>query len=117
MLKKSIVILIALSFFTFCKTRKKEAESTRPITIKEQNTPAFEKTLGTVSHKYNDCGTVVVVKTTDQELILVPFPKLNNDFDQDGLSIKFTYRKLRMPVPNGCESGAMSELKDIEKSN
>ena len=117
MLKKSIVILITLFFFTFCKTKKEATESTRPLTIEEKNAAANQKTQGTVSHKYAACGTVVIVKSAGTELILVPFPKISSDFDKEGLTIKFTYRKLRMPVPNGCESGTMSELKDIEKSN
>ena len=59
----------------------------------------------------------MIIKSGETHVVLVPFPALDKKFDTEGQTLKFTYRKLRMPVPEGCLSGAMSELKDIEKSN
>ena len=111
MFRKICVILIVLSFFTFCKTKKTEAITTRPSTADNQ------KTIGTVSHKHGLCGTVVLVKAVGVESVLVPYPALDKSFDVDGLSIKFTYRKLRMPKREGCDDGIMAELADVSKSN
>ena len=115
MLKRVLIIFITLSFFTFCKTKKKGIESTRPLTIDEKNVAAVEKTTGVVSHIYGTCGSVVIIKSGETQVVLVPFPALDKTFDVDGQALKFTYRKLRVPVPEGCLGGTMSELKDIEK--
>ena len=104
----SIPVLI---LFSFCKAKKTEAITTRPSTADNQ------KTLGTVSHKHGTCGTVVTIKAVGVETVLVPYPAIDKQFDVDGLSIKFTYRKLRMPKREGCDEGIMAELSGVEKSN
>jgi hypothetical protein len=110
-MKKSILYAFAvLILFSFCKSKKPEAVSSRPPVVDDQ------KVLGTVSHKHGMCGTVVELKSAGPGAILVPYPALDKEYDVDGLSIKFTYRKLRMPQRENCESGIMAELKDVEKS-
>lgn len=98
-----------LSFFSFCKAKKTEAITTRPSTADNH------KTVGTVSHKHGTCGTVVTIKAVGVETVLVPYPALDQKFDVEGLSIEFTYRKLRMPKRDGCDDGIMAELEDVSK--
>lgn len=107
----SLFSLVVLILFSFCKAKKTEAITTRPSTADDH------LTLGTVSHKHGKCGTVVLVKAVGVETVLVPYPALDKAYDVDGLAIKFSYRKLRMPQREGCESGIMVELKDVKKSN
>jgi hypothetical protein len=111
MLRAGIFSLVILILFSFCKAKKPEAINTRPSIADDQ------LTLGTVSHKHGMCGTVVVVKAAGPGIVLVPYPALDKKFDVDGLSIKFSYRKLRMPMRDGCEKGVMAELSGVEKSN
>jgi hypothetical protein len=111
MLRTGSFSLAVLILFSFCKAKKPEAVSTRPSLADDH------MTLGNVSHKHGTCGTVVVIKSAGPGVILVPYPALDKSFDIDGLSIKFTYRKLRMPQREGCENSVMAELKDVEKSN
>jgi len=99
--------IIVLVLFSFCKAKKTEAITTRPSTADNQ------KTLGTVSHKHGTCGTVVTIKAIGVEAVLVPYPALDKQFDVDGLSIEFTYRKLRIPKREGCDEGIMAELNDV----
>ena len=105
----SLFSLVVLIVFSFCKAKKTEAITTRPSTADNQ------KTIGTVSHKHGKCGTVVLVKAVGVETVLVPYPALDTKYDVDGLSIEFTYRKLRMPKREGCDEGIMAELSDVGK--
>jgi hypothetical protein len=109
MMRTFLFSLAVLILFSFCKAKKTEAITTRPSTADNQ------KTMGTVSHKHGKCGTVVLMKAVGVESVLVPYPALDKEFDIDGLSIEFTYRKLRMPKRDGCDDGIMSELKDVSK--
>lgn len=111
MLRVGLFSLVVLILFSFCKAKKPEAVSTRPSTADDHTT------LGTVSHKHGTCGTVVVVKSAGPGVVLVPYPALDKSFDVEGLSIKFTYRKLRMPKREGCDEGIMAELSGVTKSN
>ena len=111
MLKAISYSFCVLILFTFCKAKKPEAVSSRPPLADDQ------KVYGTVSHKHGMCGTVVVLKAAGPGAILVPYPALDKSFDIDGLSIKFTYRRLRMPQRENCENGVMAELKDVEKGD
>jgi hypothetical protein len=111
MMRVSLFCLVVIILFSFCKAKKTEAITTRPSTADNQTT------IGTISHKHGKCGTVVLVKAVGVETILVPYPALDKEYDVDGLSIKFSYRKLRMPQREGCDKGIMAELKEIEKSN
>src|ERR1044071_4451613 len=98
--------------FTFCKTKKSSnVAQTRPANIPEG------KVEGVVSHKYDNCGAVVILKTKEGETVLIPFPELDKKFDSDGSTIWFNYRKLRMPHPGVCTTGIMAELTNITKNN
>ena len=109
MFRTVLFSLVVVSLFSFCKAKKPEAVTTRPSTADNQ------KTIGTVSHKHGKCGTVVLMKAVGVETVLVPYPSLDSKFDIDGLSIEFTYRKLRMPKRDGCDDGIMAELTDVTK--
>ena len=111
MLRTSLFSLAIFILFYFCKAKDPKAVSSRPAIADDQ------KTIGTVSHKHGKCGTVVLVKAVGPELILVPYPALDKNFDVDGLSIQFTYRNLRMPKREDCDRGVMAELKEVAKSN
>ncbi len=109
MFRTVIFSITVLILFSYCKAKKTEAITTRPSTADNH------KTIGTVSHKHGTCGTVVTIKAVGVETVLVPYPALDQKFDIDGLSIEFTYRKLRMPKRDGCDDGIMAELDDVEK--
>ena len=110
MCQKIITGLSILVFFTFCSA-KKNVNTTRPLNIPEG------KSTGVVSHKYDNCGAVVIVKEGDNEIVLIPFPALDKSLDAEGVTLFFNYRKLRMPHPEVCQTGVMAELSDIQKSN
>ena len=110
MIRTILYSLCVLILFSFCKAKKPEAVSSRPPIVDDQ------KVYGTVSHKHGMCGTVVVLKAAGPGPVLVPYPALDKKFDVEGLSIKFTYRKLRMPQRENCENSVMAELKDVEKA-
>lgn len=111
MLRIGFFSVAVLTLLSFCKAKKPEAVSSRPPLADDQ------KVYGTVSHKHGMCGTVVVLKAAGPGTILVPYPALDKSFDVDGLSIKFTYRRLRIPQRENCENGVMAELKDVEKGD
>jgi hypothetical protein len=109
MLRTGVFSIAVLILFSFCKAKKTEAVTTRPSTADNQ------RSIGTVSHKHGTCGTVVTIKAVGVETVLVPYPALDKKFDVDGLSIEFTYRKLRMPKREGCDDGIMAELMEVSK--
>ena len=110
MFQKIIFLFTVLVFFAFCSA-KKDVNTTRPLKIPEG------KSIGVISHKYDNCGAVVIVKDGTNELVLIPFPALDKSLDSEGITIIFNYRKLRMPHPDVCQTGIMAELSDIQKSN
>lgn len=96
-----------------CKTKK-------TVEGNENNTANnSELSAGKVSHQYREtgCATVIIVerKAEESPLTLIPFQKLPDKFDKDGIQIKFHYRLLRMPNPAGCSVGLPAEITDISK--
>jgi hypothetical protein len=59
----------------------------------------------------------VILKSKEGEAVLIPFPELDKQYDSDGLTIQFNYRKLKMVHPGVCAAGVMAELSNIVKSN
>lgn len=110
MIRRTSLLLFITLFFAFC-TAKKKTDSTRPLNIPEG------KSIGIISHKYDNCGAVVIVKEGTIELILIPFPALEKKYDAEGQTIMFNYRKLRMPHPDVCQTGLMAELTNIQTIN
>ena len=113
-------ILIILAFITFnvsCKTKQK-TETFINNNEQIQNKPDT-RTIGKVSHQYraSGCSTVIIVNTENQDkpLTLIPREPLPSKLDVDGLGIKFNYRTLRMPNPQGCLVGLPAEITDISK--
>jgi len=110
-----LFLAVFLAFTPACKTRKKATE--KPInTEQNQETP---KTIGKVSHEYsaNGCPVVILVKLQDSKdiLTLIPMTPLGKEFDADGNEISFDYRLLKMPNPQGCNTGIPAEIKNITK--
>jgi hypothetical protein len=108
---RKILFLSSVSLLLAACNSKEKMASTRPVNIPEG------KVEGMVSHKYNNCGAVVVLKSKEGETVLIPFPELDKQYDSDGLVIQFNYRKLRMAHPGVCTTGVMAELSNIVKSN
>jgi hypothetical protein len=112
---KSYFFLMVISFSSIASCKSQQAVNAYG-TANEQNSEA-PITIGKVSHQYKatGCETVVVVRLESDELLtLIPKDKLN-EFDVDGLEIKFNYRTLKMPTPAGCKVGIPAELKNISK--
>lgn len=109
-------IAICISVAIACKSTQKTANSTNA----EQSNQMTQvgNTIGKVSHKYRatGCATVVIIIIDgEKELVLIPKDKLSNDFDVNGLELKFNYRPLKMPQPPGCNVGIPAALMDISK--
>jgi hypothetical protein len=98
--------IIFLSLFA-CKT----SSNTSSTSAADAN-----KSIGKISHQYRatGCSTVVITKTVDGELTLIPNVKIESKFDKDGLEIYFNYHTLRMPQPAGCTAGIPAEITDIK---
>src|SRR4051812_13661920 len=113
-MKNLFFILIIVVSFTACKTKKRIIRASfndpKPAAV-------IGTTVGKVSHMYQEtgCATVVIVKSADGEMTLIPKDKLSAEFDVDGLMITFNYRSLKMPNPQGCNVGMPAELTDIAK--
>ncbi len=115
-MKLSILILsIAVSVSVACKTKKatSESSSTEMKQTTEQSSP---KTIGKVSHQYRatGCATVVIIKTADNTITLIPKDKLPDNLDVDGIEISFDYHLLKMHNPVGCNAGIPAALTNIK---
>ena len=128
-MKKYIsVLLLATALISSCKSKKQAAASstTTASTATATATPSegvalttstAGETIGKVSHKYKStgCSTVILVNKDGTEVTLIPKDKMPSDLDVDGLEIKFNYRVLRMPQPEGCTVGQPAEITDLGK--
>lgn len=108
--------IIAIVFIPFsCKINKTD---NKPSAKKAE--PSLEKvmTVGTVSHKYriSGCQTVVLVEKPGKKDSSIFIPRLPlNEFDVNGLQIRFQYKILKMPNPKGCLRGTPVELTSVSK--
>ena len=75
------------------------------------------KHFGKVSHQYKTkgCSTVIIIKRTDGDIILIPKTPLPKALDKNNLEIKFDYRVLRIPNPKGCEKGQPAEITNCSR--
>ena len=112
------MLSIAVSISVACKTKKatSESSSTEMKQTTEQSAP---KTIGKVSHQYRatGCATVVIIKTADNTITLIPKDKLPDNLDVDGLEISFEYHTLKMHNPVGCNVGIPAALTNISTGN
>ena len=123
MKKISFILLIVFPVLFACKSEKKtgssakENSTTNNTSISSNNAVAAGEVTGKVSHKYRStgCATVVMVMKDGEELTLIPKDKLPAELDVDGLEIRFNYRTLRMPNPEGCNTGMPAEITDVSK--
>lgn len=110
---RSLVVMAILgASFLGCKSKEAVSSTTNAV-----QAAVVAATTGKVSHMYKDkgCSTVIFVSGADAELVLIPKDALPADLDVDGMEIKFNYRTLKMPQPQGCEKGIPAELTDISK--
>lgn len=114
---KSTILLLALilALSTGCKTHSQGSG----CCSKQQTATVTGTTTGKVSHQFRatGCETVIIVDNaaSSDPQILIPKDKLPKEFDQDGLVIKFNFRLLKMPNPEGCATGNIAEITDISK--
>ncbi len=113
---RTTIILLALliTFASACKTKSQGGGCC------SKNTAAVVgQTEGKVSHEYiaSGCGPVILIKSADGKdtQVLVPSTDLPKEFNKDGLTIKFNFRLLRMPMRQGCTTGQMAEISDLSK--
>lgn len=123
-MKYLLLFTLSLSVTMACKVKssKENANNNAPIKSNVNNeqtvTPAENKTLGKISHKYraSGCNTVIEVKLEGDEIqTLIPKDKLPKNLDIDGLEVYFNFLVLRMPQPAGCSVGQPAEITDIVK--
>ncbi len=98
-----IILTIAASLFTSCKTKENASSS------------SMGKTSGKVSHEFKAGGCSAVIITSDG-VTLIPKDALKKEFDVDGLNVTFDYMTLKMPQPAGCTSGIPAEISNLGKA-
>lgn len=126
MKKNILIVLIATVTLFACKSKKDVTTTSASSATTATGSGSTEEALtastagnttGKVSHKYRSggCSTVIIVNQDGTELTLIPKDKLSADFDVDGLDVRFNYRTLRMPQPEGCTVGQPAEITDLSK--
>ncbi len=113
-MKRILYLLIFISILSFaCKPKQNIVKTDDKTTVAKG---AF---IGKVSHKFKSsgCATVIILFKTGSEkpLILIPFGKLDDSFDKDGMEIYFDYHPLKVKNPEGCAEGMPAEITNISK--
>jgi len=107
---KWLIPLIVLSLFAFssCKCCKSGKNNKTNVVA------AIGTHMGMVSHQYRatGCKTVVIING-DEGVTLIPVEGLPDSLDMDGKLIKFDYTTLRMPQPEGCNTGLPASLTNV----
>jgi len=114
-MRTTLLILAAIvTLATACKTKQQGSGC-----CSNHQAGAVGQTSGKVSHEYkaDGCNTIIIVASADggEDQILIPSNQLAKEFDKDGLEIKFNFRLLKMPNPEGCVRGNVAEITDISK--
>jgi NADPH-dependent curcumin reductase CurA len=111
---KWLILLIAVSFLTFtsCKCCKSHKSKQTEVAA------AAGAHTGTVSHQYRatGCKTVIIVDG-DERVTIIPVEGLPESMDVDGTKISFDYTTLRMPQPEGCNTGLPASLTNVSLNN
>lgn len=105
---KRFLFFLVFAFFLNAVSYSQE----QPKSISEEG-----KLTGIVSSKFKKkgCGYLVQVKIDGKKMYFMPKSPLDKEFQKNGITVKFNYRRLRLPSPPNCEFCYMVELKDIEK--
>jgi len=115
MLNKKVIFLILIGFICLCNSCKSHQKSEVVNSINLDL--ADKRTIGYISHKYkaDGCGSVIIISDLNYqpEVVIIPKDPLPKEIDKEGVKIKFNYRKLKMPNPNGCNIGGMAEISEI----
>lgn len=118
MKKYVFFLLISVLAVSSCKSKKKASASadSAPAVASRAEEPAGN-TTGKVSHRYRQsgCATVITFMQDGTETTLIPSVKLDAGYDVDGLDVRFNYRLLKMPNPEGCNAGIPAEITDLSK--
>lgn len=106
---KWIFLLLTVSLFAFtsCKCCKEGKKSETNVTVTQGTT------TGTVSHKYSATGCKTVILVNESEQVLIPVEGLPAVLDLDGKIITFDFILLRMPQPEGCNTGQPAQLSNV----
>ncbi|HPS83312.1 MAG TPA: hypothetical protein PLA88_03270 [Bacteroidales bacterium] len=106
---KWIFLLLTVSLFAFssCKCCKEGKKSDTNVTV------SIGATTGTVSHKFMATGCKTVILVSESEQVLIPVEGLPQDLDVDGKVITFDFNLLRMPQPEGCNTGQPAQLSNV----
>lgn len=106
---KWIFLILTVSLFAFssCKCCKESKKCDKNVTVTQGST------TGTVSHKYRDSGCKTVILVSESEQVLIPVEGLPQDLDVDGKEITFDFTVLRMPQPEGCNTGQPAQLSNV----
>jgi len=108
---KWIISLILVSFLAFpackCCKENKAAKTDTVVAVTGAHT-------GVVSHEYraSGCKTVIIVDG-DERVTIIPVEGLPASMDVDGTKITFDYTTLRMPQPEGCNTGLPASLSNV----
>lgn len=96
------------------KEAPKKAEEESVIDPKSKDDANdFSRGIVSLELKKNGCAALVKGFTPDgEELVLIPNKPLGN-LEKEGQKIKFHFRLLRMPQPEGCTKGVPAELTDL----
>jgi hypothetical protein len=116
---KTIILFVSLivAFTPACKTKQKM--QTAAADTEMASATALGSVWGIVSHEFKaeGCPSVLVVNTFGQEepMVLIPKDALPAAFDKEGTAVRFDYRLLRMPNPEGCGVGNIAEITNISQ--
>jgi hypothetical protein len=102
-------------FIMGCKSKDNQILNS---SVKEDVSLRDDRKVGKISHQYNyeSCGSVIIVREKNKELILAPVDKLEKEIDVEGTLIRFHYQRARKIQKEGC-SGFPAIISDIEMTN
>jgi hypothetical protein len=110
---KYVLIVLALFFSSI------GISQTADTTIHKSDTVKAVKRImeGVVTHKYKECGTVILVfnKQHHDTTMLIPMGSSLKEFDVDGLAITFQCRHLMIHNPKNCVKASPVIVYDVAK--
>lgn len=79
----------------------------------KDETNDFSRGIVSLELKKNGCAAIIKGNTPEgEEIILIPNQSLGK-FEEEGKKVKFHFRLLRMPQPQGCTQGIPAEISDL----
>jgi hypothetical protein len=112
---KNVLIGIAIFFSSIAISQTTDTATQKKDTVKRVGKRVAE---GIVSHKYKECGTVILVPNKERHdtMTLIPMGNGLGEYDVEGLVISFQYRNLMIHNPKGCMKGGPVIVFDITKN-